>query len=143
MIHNRSRTMPTSPSSTFSHSSTSSTATPTITPTTTCPFSNNTVYHSLFEGESPGGGAGLDFLIYCDMTLAYQQQNLAQVWAVTLDDCIEACASYNYWGDNTTCGQMAYKVDGTRPGNCWLGVQDTTKGIQVTKSGSLDFAFLQ
>jgi hypothetical protein len=99
---------------------------PTI--TTTCPFSNNTVYHSLFKTGSngtSGTNAGLDYIVYCNMNFASGiGPHLAQVYAISFNDSIEARASYNFWGDTTDCEQVAYKLDGGRPGNCWIGTKN-------------------
>jgi hypothetical protein len=116
------------------------------TPTTTCPFSNNTVYHSLFKDGSngaPGSNAGLDYVVYCNMNFASGLgPHLAQTYAITLNDCIEACASYNFWGDTTDCEQVAYKLDGVRPGNCWMGTKNASEALTFETS-ALDIAFLQ
>jgi hypothetical protein len=114
--------------------------------TTTRPFSNNTVYHSLFQTGSngaPGSNAGLDYIIYCNMNFVPGLGlHLTQVYAVSFDDCIEACASYNFWGDTTDCEQVAYKLDGSRPGNCWIGTKNASEALTFETS-PLDIAFLQ
>ena len=114
--------------------------------TTTCPFSNNTVYSSQFNtgaNGTPGPNAGLDYVIYCNMNFATGVgPHLAQVYAITFTDCIEACASYNFWGDTTDCEQVAYKLDGNRPGNCWIGTKNASESLSFETS-ALDIAFLQ
>lgn len=46
---------------------------------------------------------------------------LSEAFAYSLDDCIEVCASLNYWASDKNCTVAVYDAKGSRPGNCWVG----------------------
>jgi hypothetical protein len=50
----------------------------------------------------------------------------------SLDDCVELCASLNFWASDKNCTVAVYDVNGSRPGNCVVG---RAAGAQV---GDLD-----
>lgn len=53
----------------------------------------------------------------------------------SFQDCIELCASLNFWGGNADCGFAAYEAKGSRPGNCWVG---KAEGLKVGDLGEKD-----
>ena len=54
---------------------------------------------------------------------------LSEAFVYSLDDCIELCASLNYWADEAKCTVAAYDVKGSRPGNCWVGSAEGVAGV--------------
>src|SRR5271170_8043693 len=98
-----------SPSS--SASTTQSSVPSVATITTDCPGSNGTVYTSLFANGAngiPSPEAGLEFTKLC--SVGQGGNNLAQAFFTTFDECIELCASLNFWNQNRNCAGMTYKL---------------------------------
>jgi hypothetical protein len=104
-------------------SSTAASASPAqFTPSTDCPNSNGTTYTSLFaQGKdgTPAPGAGLTFQKYCNLGFPGGMIKLAEAWVYSFNDCIELCASINFWAGNSSCQGANYWLAGTKPGNCW------------------------
>ncbi|KAJ4148149.1 hypothetical protein LMH87_002631 [Akanthomyces muscarius] len=110
-----------SPSSTSSETasshSTSSAApgspSPTIVHSSDCPTSNGTSYNSMSfasgnNGPIPDGAEnGLKFVKVCGTSLR-SGSNIAQGVVATLDECIDLCASYNFWSGTTNCTSASY-----------------------------------
>ncbi|OCL03563.1 hypothetical protein AOQ84DRAFT_392203 [Glonium stellatum] len=106
-------------SSSFSMSTPSSAA-PIATPSSDCPSTNGTIYTSLFANGKSGtvpSGAGLKFLKLC--SVEQYGFNLAEGYFMTFDECIELCASLNFFNKNSNCLGVTFIANGTQPGNCW------------------------
>jgi len=56
----------------------------------------------------------------------YASTTLTSAYVYTFNDCIEICAAYNFWANDTVCGYVVYKVQALRPGNCWVGRTNLT-----------------
>ncbi|GAB7353634.1 hypothetical protein MBLNU459_g4047t1 [Dothideomycetes sp. NU459] len=113
-------------------SSTTTTAaavTPTYTPISDCPASNDTSYTSTYASGSSGtvpSGSGLNFTKYCDTAspfsgTAFSAKLISQAFVYTFDDCVEICAGYNFYASSSNCTVAVYEVGGSRPGNCQVG----------------------
>jgi hypothetical protein len=116
--------------STTASSTSSSGVTASPTPATDCPASNSTLYKSKFlEGANGpvGSNAQLVFRKICGAHFA--NQNVAQSYVYSFDDCIELCASLNFWANNGQCIGATYRADGGQPGNCWAHGPGATREI--------------
>jgi len=51
----------------------------------------------------------------------YAGTTLTSAYLYTFNDCIELCAAFNFWANDTVCGYAMYKAQAARPGNCWVG----------------------
>lgn len=137
-----------SPSSTSSktassHSTSSSAAgspSPTIVHSSDCPTSNGTSYNSMSfasgnNGPIPDGAEnGLKFVKVCGTSLR-GGSNIAQGVVATLDECIDLCASYNFWSGTTNCTSASYNS----VGSCWIA---SNKWSQATVNEDVDSAIL-
>ena len=109
--------------------------TPTYTPISDCPQSNNTLYTSSFASGRSGtvpASASLNFTRYCDLKSPLTGSNavvLSEAYAYSFVDCIEVCASLNFWAGNSQCSVAVYGATAGRPGNCWVGSTNAT--VQV------------
>jgi hypothetical protein len=109
-------------------------AVPTYQPLDSCPDANNTAYTSTYaethetSETSSNNTANLTFILHCGLespiTSATGAATLSEAFVYTFDDCIELCASLNFWAGNANCSFAAYDVNGSRPGNCWVGKKD-------------------
>jgi hypothetical protein len=118
---------------------TSATLTPAPTPTTDCPRSNNTTYRSKFlsgDNGPVGSSAQLVFTKSCDAR--YSSGFIAQSYVYSFDDCIELCASLNFWANNGDCIGASYEAEGSPPGNCWAH----RRGADLMSTGDKNMAFL-
>lgn len=142
-----------SPSGTTSAPSSSTTfvaPTPTYTPLSDCPQSNDTTYSSTFlqgdSGDVPPG-AGLTFTKYCDFESPLTTQTgalrTAEAFVYSFSDCIELCASSNFYDANSNCTVAVYQPDGTRPGNCWVGNAAGVSLGELDKQDGTDVAMLK
>ena len=104
---------------------------PTYAPLDACPDANNTLY-TFSQADSAsdsktGKTARLTFTRYCDVASPLdgngnvKASKLVEAYVYSLDDCIELCASLNYWADEAKCTVATYDVKGSRPENCWVG----------------------
>lgn len=115
--------------------STFSAPTPTYTPLSDCPASNNTRYISSFAAGTSGSvtsGTGLNFTKYCDLESPLTTTNartISEAFVYSFSDCIEVCAGYNFWAAGSNCTVAVYQPTGTRPGNCWVGSVSVEHGI--------------
>ena len=110
---------PTSSSST-DPGSTTPTKLPQPQPTSDCPGSNGTTYNSAYLAGGHGSvppGAGLRFVKIC--SAGHPGDNVGSGFFRTFDECIELCASLNYWAANKGCKTVDYEATGTFPTNCW------------------------
>ncbi|CEL01112.1 hypothetical protein ASPCAL00704 [Aspergillus calidoustus] len=116
---------------TVSAASTAS-ATPTTGHYSDCPSSNGTDYTSTRftsgdNGAVPDGAKnGLKFSKICGAD--GQGTNLAQADFSTFEECIDLCASYNFWSGSTDCNIASYNNEGT----CWIKSGGTS---QVSNAG--------
>jgi hypothetical protein len=119
-------------------------ATPTYTPLNPCPDANNTSYTSplssrLDDSNSTSKTGGLNFTRYCDVGSPLDNvtnaSRLSEAFVYSLDDCIELCASLNFWASDRNCTVAVYDVNGTRPGNCFVG---RVAGVQIGDLGEKD-----
>jgi len=68
---------------------------------------------------------------------------ISEAFVYSFSDCIEACASYNFWGENSNCTVAVYTPSASRPGNCWVGsASDVTIASLSVKKGT-DVALLE
>ncbi|KAF2172095.1 hypothetical protein M409DRAFT_17337 [Zasmidium cellare ATCC 36951] len=131
-----------SPTSTFSA------ATPTYTPLSDCPDSNNTAYTSSFSKGSSGDtrkNAGLHFTKYCDLSNPLSTdgaQRIAEAFVYSFSDCVEVCAGYNFWNDGSNCTVAVYQSGGGRPGNCWVGNAGDIQASSLNETQGTDVAIL-
>ena len=109
---------------------------PTYTPLDPCPAANNTLYTSSQadrQSDSTVETAGLNFTRYCDVASPLDGNvkafTLSEAFVYSLDDCIEVCASLNYWANDANCTVAVYDVKGIRPGNCWVGRSERVVSI--------------
>ena len=116
-------------------------------PTTDCPESNGTSYDSLFSTGSSGGvptGAGnsLSLERFCDLDVTNNLgENLAEAVVYTLADCIELCASYNFWRNCGNCTVAAYRVtNAASPGNFWVSTGSGAGKVTLAQSPGLSLA---
>jgi hypothetical protein len=119
-------------------------AVPTYQPLDSCPDANNTSYTSTYaethEISDSANTANLTFTLHCDLespiTSSSGAATLSEAFVYSFDDCIELCASLNFWAGNANCSFAAYDVKGSRPGNCWVGKKDgLTVGDLKEKDG--------
>jgi hypothetical protein len=66
---------------------------------------------------------------------------MSEAFVYSFSDCIEACASLNFWSGNASCSVAVYQPDGSRPGNCWVGSASVNASSLAAKNGT-DVAFL-
>ena len=116
-----------------SSSSTYQPTIPTYTPLDACPDANNTVYTSSQADRTSDSTAGLTFTRYCDVASPLdgntKASTLSEAFVYSFDDCIELCASLNYWANEANCTVAVYDVKGSRPGNCWVGKSEGVEGV--------------
>ncbi|KIN05426.1 hypothetical protein OIDMADRAFT_51237 [Oidiodendron maius Zn] len=121
-------------------SNTAATSSATFTPTTDCPTSNLTAYNSMFLSGDSGtvvSGAALNFQKFCGFK-GSNLNNIGESFVTTFDDCIETCASINFWAGNSSCYAAAFTLNGNRPGNCWAQSKEgTVSGDGLTYTGSI------
>jgi hypothetical protein len=119
-------------------------ATPTYMPLNPCPDANNTLYTSplssrLNDSNSTSKAAGLNFTRYCDVESPLDSvtnaSKISEAFVYSLDDCIELCASLNFWASDKNCTVAVYDVNGSRPGNCFVG---SATSVQVEDLGEKD-----
>jgi len=107
------------------------------TPTSNCPTSNHTIYTSLYTSDLNVSAVtsedllSLTFTKYCSLSSpldapGYATTTLTAAYVYTFNDCIELCAAYNFWANNTVCGYATYQAQAARPGNCWVGWTNLT-----------------
>lgn len=129
-----------------SSTSTFSAATPTYTPLSDCPDSNNTAYTSSFAQESSSNKrSGLHFTKYCDLSNPLSEggaQRISEAFVYSFSDCIEVCAGYNFWNGGSNCTVAVYQSGGSRPGNCWVGHASDVKASSLNETQGTDVALL-
>lgn len=123
---------------------------PTYSPLSDCPKSNFTRYTSNYASGSSGtvpSGAKLNFTKYCDLEnpligIRQNTQTLSEAFVYSFNDCIEVCAAYNFWGASANCTVAVYQVNGSRPGNCWVGKIAATSASSLAAKDGTDVALL-
>lgn len=79
----------------------------------------------------------LNFTRYCDVASPLSWNNtLLSMFVYSFEDCIEACAGINFYKNNGDCQLAAFKVNGGRPLNCWLGSYNTTYADLKAENGT-------
>jgi len=105
---------------------------------------NGTKYTSLYTSGTSGQvypSQGLHFTKLCSTDQRSNVNNIAEAWVYTFEDCIELCASINFWSNSSICIGVAYKGDGLeRPGNCWT--HNATGTISHDSDSTIDAALL-
>lgn len=111
-------------------------------PLDACPDANNTIYTSsqadrTSDSTAEKNTAGLTFTRYCDVASLLngnaEASTFSEAFVYSLDDCIELCASLNYWANGANCTVAVYDVEGSRPGNCWVGKAEGVVGVGDVK----------
>lgn len=111
--------------------------TPTYQPLDSCPSANNTSYTSNYtrnlDISESSDTANLTFTLHCDLESPLSGNisdatTLSETFVYSLQDCIELCASLNFWAGTADCSFAAYEAKGSRPGNCWVG---KAEGLRV------------
>lgn len=117
---------------------------PTYTPLSDCPGSNDTGYTSSFDTSTNSHtGAGLKFTKYCSLSSPISDSSrIAEAFVYSFSDCVEVCASYNYWSNTTDCSVAVYLPDGERPGNCWTGNVNDVQASSLNTTEGTDVALL-
>jgi len=126
---------PATPTST----STFSAATPTYTPLSDCPASNNTSYTSTYASGASGtvpSTAGLTFTKYCDRAGPASADHIAAAFVYSFSDCVEVCAGLNFRSAGRNCTVAVYQADGKRPGNCWVGGTQAQQPVDLASLGA-------
>lgn len=122
--------------------------TPTYSPLSDCPQSNNTFYTSSLSSGAFGTvrpAAGLNFTKYCDVDSPLSNpgaKTLSEAFVYSLSDCVEVCASLNFYAGNANCSVAVYQANDDRPGNCWVGLANATLSQLGAKTGT-DVALLE
>ncbi|CZT20602.1 uncharacterized protein RCC_06460 [Ramularia collo-cygni] len=118
-------------------------ATPTYTPLSDCPESNDTGYTSSFDKLTDQPDAGLKFTKLCDLASPISDsQRIAEAYVYSFSDCVEVCASYNYWSNSRNCTVAVYLPDGKRPGNCWTGQVNDVQASSLNSTIGTNVALL-
>lgn len=127
-----------------SATSTFAAATPTYTPLSDCPDSNDTGYTSTYDTATiQQTNAGLKFTKYCDLSSPITDSaRIAEAFVYSFSDCVELCASYNYWSNSSNCTVAVYLPDGSRPGNCWTGRVNNVQASSLNATQGTDVALL-
>ncbi|WPG97584.1 Hypothetical protein R9X50_00036200 [Acrodontium crateriforme] len=141
----------TSASSSTSHPSSTTTfvaATPTYTPMSDCPASNDTSYTSSYAQSSGSvpAGTGLNFTKYCDISSPLADSSatrVAEAYVYSFSDCVEICAGYNFLNADSNCTVAVYKAKGTRPSNCWIGSSNNNDVSALENQNGTDVALLE
>lgn len=127
--------------STPSITSTFSAPTPTYTPLSDCPDSNNTTYTSPYTGGALG--TGFTFTKFCNAANPLSHKGatrLAQAFVYTFSDCVDVCAGLNYDAGSsasTNCSVAVYMPADKRPYNCAVGhITDTTTDSLGSSKGT-------
>ncbi|KAL3953043.1 hypothetical protein ACCO45_012986 [Purpureocillium lilacinum] len=131
--------------STSTSASASASASPSASPGATghfsdCPGSNGTTYTSTAfssgrNGDVPDGARnGLRFIKLCG-TGIQGNTNIAQGRVSSLDECIDLCASYNFWSGSKNCTSATYDENSS----CWIG---SGRWFGPTAHNNLDAAVL-
>jgi hypothetical protein len=53
--------------------------------------------------------------------------NIVEGYFMTLDECIELCASLNFFNNNSNCLGVSFFPTGILPGNCWAHNETTSR----------------
>ena len=61
---------------------------------------------------------------------------MSEAFAYSFVDCVEVCASLNFWAGNAQCSVAVYEATAGRPGNCWVGSTNAT--VQVATLAAND-----
>lgn len=120
-------------------------AVPTYTPLNDCPDSNDTGYTSSFSNATdPQPSAGLQFTKFCNLSnpIREDSQRIAEVFVYSFSDCVEVCASYNYYSDSGKCTVAVYQPDAPRPGNCWTGSVGDVQASALNATRGTEVALL-
>lgn len=88
--------------------------------------------------------AGLNFTKYCDVDSPLSNtgaKTLSEAFVYSFSDCVEVCASLNFYAGDGNCSVAVYQPNADRPGNCWVGSANTTFSQLGAKTG-IDVALL-
>ena len=92
-------------------------------------------------------GASLTFTKYCDFESPLTTQTgafrIAEAFVYSFSDCIEVCASSNFYNADSNCTVAVYQPEGTRPGNCWVGNAASVKLGELDKQDGTDVAMFE
>lgn len=61
----------------------------------------------------------------------------------TFKDCIELCASANFWSQSANCSVAVYEPEASRPGNCWVGEADGVRVGELNGKEGVEVALLR
>lgn len=89
-------------------------------------------------------GTGLAFKKYCDIESplpASGTQTISQAFVYSFSDCVEVCASFNFYAGDNNCTVAVYAPDSRRPANCWIGAPDSST-TKLSKKAGTDVAVL-
>ncbi|KAH8800309.1 hypothetical protein F5884DRAFT_757919 [Xylogone sp. PMI_703] len=106
-------------------------------PQTSCPNSDNTIFHPTVYSDTSQA-----FRIECGTDYT-NSQNIVQIMVYTLEDCITACATYNFWNLNRNCTYVSYLATNGDPGNCWLEHGNPGPKLDSTNGTNTTYALLQ
>lgn len=129
-----------------STTSTFSAPTPTYTPLSDCPNSNDTGYTSSYARSSSSTNTGLDFTKYCDLAGPLSRSSasrISEAFVYSFSDCIEICAGYNFYNAGSNCTAAVYQPSAARPGNCWVGHVDGVSASSLSTLKGTDVALLK
>ncbi|KAM0716907.1 hypothetical protein Q7P37_006759 [Cladosporium fusiforme] len=123
---------------------------PTYTPLSSCPDANNTLYTSTFakaDTNAANTSTGLTFTTYCDvespLTSVLTASTLSEAFVYSFKDCMDLCASVNYWFHSSNCSVAVYDPKASRPGNCWVGEADGVKFSELRAKNGMEVALLK
>ena len=60
-----------------------------------------------------------------------------------MGDCVETCASLNFWAGGRNCSVAVYEAEGSRTGNCWVGDAQGVVISELKEKDGMAIAFLQ
>lgn len=135
--------------------STFSAPVPTYIPLGSCPDANNTLFTSTLaknrnndhSTSTTTSSPGLNFTTYCDvespLTSLSSASTLSQAFVYSFDDCIEICASVNFWSRSSNCSVAVYEPKASRPANCWVGEADRVGYGELKEVVGVEVAILR
>ncbi|PNS14215.1 hypothetical protein CAC42_6728 [Sphaceloma murrayae] len=153
-------TSPAIPNATLMPNITSASATPTSTLITStfnapiptysvlndCPQSNNTLYTTK-PISSVDNSPRYNYTKHCNLDSPLSQngaRTLSEAFVYSFNDCIQVCASLNFWQGSENCTAAVFMVDGLRPANCFVGMADVSQGTRVLGArGGVNVALMQ
>ncbi|PSK34245.1 hypothetical protein B9Z65_8571 [Elsinoe australis] len=111
-----------------------------------CPQSNNTVYTTR-PLSSSSDSPTYNYTKHCDLDSPLSQngaRTLSEAFVYSFNDCIQVCASLNFWQNAQNCTSAVFVLDGQRPANCFVGQADVSEGAKAFAGRSgVNVALLQ